>query len=246
MVKVGRVSYLNTLPLFYRFQDERIQLVDGHPSHLVDLLRKNVIQAGIVSSVEYLMRKDLYRVVPGISISSREKVCSVGIFSKRSKDNIRTVFLTPLSLTSRYLSMYVIEVLWNRDVVYVEDPSEADALLLIGDEALMEKKRGLYPYFYDLGEEWFKKHSLPFVFALFLVRKDAPPWLWEVIHHLCQTSLQEFYSRLRDGKIRIDGFEEDEVKSYFTECIGYELGQEEMASLQIFMEFLAGRGILLL
>jgi hypothetical protein len=29
MFKVGKVSYLNTVPLFYRFEDPMIELVEG-------------------------------------------------------------------------------------------------------------------------------------------------------------------------------------------------------------------------
>jgi len=32
MFKVGKVSYLNTVPLFYRFEDLKIELVEGEPS----------------------------------------------------------------------------------------------------------------------------------------------------------------------------------------------------------------------
>jgi hypothetical protein len=39
MFKVGKVSYLNTVPMFYCFEDPMIELVEGEPSYLVSLLR---------------------------------------------------------------------------------------------------------------------------------------------------------------------------------------------------------------
>ena len=50
----------------------------------------------------------------------------------------------------------------------------ADALLLIGDEALQAKKEGVqgFPIVTDLGEEWFEWQGTPFVFARWVVRKS--------------------------------------------------------------------------
>ena len=58
MIKVGKVSYLNTMPLFYKCDGSETVLVEGHPSELVDRLRKGEIKAGIVSSVEYLPHEE--------------------------------------------------------------------------------------------------------------------------------------------------------------------------------------------
>jgi chorismate dehydratase len=84
MFKVGKVSYLNTVPLFYRFEDPKIELVEGEPSYLVSLLKDGKIHAGIVSSVEYLFNRSQYRVVPGLCIASKQRVCSVLLFSRKT------------------------------------------------------------------------------------------------------------------------------------------------------------------
>ncbi|MFN3946912.1 MAG: menaquinone biosynthesis protein, partial [Aquificaceae bacterium] len=164
MIKVGRVNYLNTLPLFYRW-DQKVLLVDGHPSQLVQLLRKGEIQAGIVSSVEYLINREDYILVPDVSISSKERACSVLIFSKRPFEDVESLYLTPASLTSKWLALYILERAYKRKPKVVEDKDKAQAILLIGDEAIKEKLSNKWPYIYDLGEEWYKLHQLPFVFA---------------------------------------------------------------------------------
>src|SRR5208337_53516 len=76
------------------------------------------------------------------------------------------------------------------------------AFLLIGDDALRQQATGnrqqaigkrqeaigkrepkpiayrpspiAYPYVYDLGEIWYRQTGLPFVFALWIIRKDTP------------------------------------------------------------------------
>jgi len=238
MFKVGKVYYLNTMPLFYKFEDPSIELVEGHPSQLVQLLREGKIHAGIVSSVEYLLNPNLYRIIPNLSISSKEKVCSVMLFSKKPLDNVEKVYITPASLTSKYLCFYVLEQIHKLKPIYTNVREEADALLLIGDEALEIKKSNSYPYAYDLAQEWFKVHRLPFVFALFLVRSDAPTFLDEKIRELAFVSMDAFFRNLEEGKIKVNGYSTEELKEYFTECLNNSLGKEELLSLEIFSKFL--------
>ncbi len=238
MYKVGKVNYMNTLPLFYRWSDAEIELVEGHPSYLVELLRMGEIQAGIVSSVEYLLSPQDYVYVPNVSISSREEVCSVFLFSKKSAHTIRTLYFTPTALTSKYLCMYILEEVYNTKPQTIQDPNFADALLLIGDEALRAKKLNKYPYAYDLAYEWYRVHKLPFVFALFLVRKEYSAELLERIERLCRTSVDAFFEDLKNGKISLKGYAQGELREYFTKCLSNDLGERELLSLEIFRKFL--------
>jgi chorismate dehydratase len=50
-----------------------------------------------------------------------------------------------------------------------------DAFLLIGNQALRQRRGASgFPYTYDLGAEWHAWTGLPFVFARWMVRKEAP------------------------------------------------------------------------
>lgn len=241
MIKVGKVGYLNTMPLFYKWDLSKVLLVEGHPSELVDRLRKGEIQAGIVSSVEYLLRQEDYVLVPNVCIASKEKVCSVLIFSKKPLEDIKSLYLTPASITSKELALYVVNTIYGNSPELVEDRSKAEALMLIGDEAMHERSLGRWQYVYDLGEEWFKHRGLPFVFALFLVRKDAPPWLCDYIAEQCERSKTSFFEDLTQGKVKVEGFDLSFLVDYFTSCLKYELDEEAMKSLRIFNGFLMKR-----
>ena len=243
MIKVGKVSYLNTMPLFYKWDGSETVLVEGHPSELVDRLRKGEIKAGIVSSVEYLLHREDYLVVPNVCIASKERACSVLIFSNKPLEDIKSLYLTPASLTSKELAIYVVNVIYGNSPELVKDRDKADALMLIGDEAIIERSLGRWQYVYDLGEEWFKQHKLPFVFALFLVRKDAPTWLSDNIYFQCNRSKALFIEDLTQGKIGVDGFSQDFLLEYFTSCLQYDLSEEAMQSLRVFNSFLIKRGL---
>ncbi len=231
MVKVGKVKYLNTLPLFYEFNG--FKLVEGHPSELVFKLRKGKIQAGIVSSVEYLLNRDLYFFLPNVSIASKGKVCSVLLLSNKPIEIIRRIKLTSNSLTSKFLLRFIFEEGYKR--LFEEVEEEEDAILSIGDEALLLKEE--YEFNWDLGQEWFRITGLPFVFALFLVRKEVPLMYTNLIRTEIFSSLRNFYRDLKADRLEVEGFEKDFLRSYFGTCISYSLGEEEIEGLRLFFRY---------
>ncbi len=231
MVKVGKVGYLNTLPLFYSLKGFKV--VEGHPSELVKMLRSGDIEAGIVSSAELFFNPNSYWVLPDISISSKGKVCSVLLLSKKPVGEIESLQITPNSLTSRYLLLYLLKEVYK--VLPREVSHGGDARLVIGDEAIDLRKS--YPFSYDLGEEWFKHTELPFVFALFLVRKEVPEGYIKKLYKGLKTSLRTFFEDLEKG--RVDFLEEEKfLKEYFSSCIDYSLTEEHLESLKMFFSFM--------
>ncbi len=231
MLRIGKVYYLNTIPLFEFVDCGFVELVEGSPSELVHLLRKGEIDGGIVSSVEYFLNGDNYCVLPDISISSKRKICSVMIFSKKPLWEVGKFFITPESLTSRIFSLYLLSYIYGVKVEEVKNREEADAILLIGDDALSEMQRGVYPFVYDLAEEWYRIFKLPFIFALFLFRKDIVKSRHREIHIFKKQvihSIRKFYNKLRTGEI---SFYSDHIGNYFLNCIDYTLTDEHKKSL---------------
>ena len=231
MLRVGKVGYLNTLPLFYRL--EGFEIVEGHPSELVKLLREGKIDAGIVSSVEYFFNPESYWVLPDVSVSSRGSVCSVLLLSRKPLKAIRRVRITPNSMTSRYLLTFILEEGYG--IRPEEATEDEDAFLAIGDEAI--NFRDSFPYVYDLGEEWFRLTNLPFVFALFLVRRDAPVEEVSRLVEGLKGSVQGFFEDLKLGSLRLEG-DREFMRKYFCECIDYTLGEEHLRSLGRFFAFM--------
>ena len=231
MLRIGKVSYLNTLPIFYSLKG--FEVIEGHPSELVKLLREGRIDAGIVSSAEYFFNPDIYWVLPNVSVSSRGRVCSVLLLSNKPIGEVRRVRITPNSLTSRFLLMYILKENYR---LQVEEVSEGeDAFLAIGDEAI--ELRSSFTYAYDLGEEWFRLTGLPFVFALFLVRRDVPAGPVLDLKEGLDTSVRRFFEDLGSGRLELPG-DGEFLRSYFSECIDYSLGWEHLRSLGKFFAFM--------
>jgi len=67
-----------------------------------------------------------------------------------------------------------------------------DAVLLIGDEALRRNKHGLdgFELVYDLAREWYEWQKLPFVFAVWALRRSLPSAVKEELSGLLKGSLE--------------------------------------------------------
>ena len=181
-LKVGRIPFGNLFPIFYilerDFDCSDFHFVDGVPSMLNKLLRNGEIDLSPSSSIEYLNHKDLYTYISGHSISSRGKAGSIFLFTQKllSQMDGEIVQVTNQSATSIGLLKVISRRFYNVRLKLVESSTPQrgnNPFLLIGDDALLQLKVENRGYkIYDLGELWYEHTGLPFVFALWIVRKD--------------------------------------------------------------------------
>ncbi|MGA7104165.1 MAG: menaquinone biosynthesis protein [Candidatus Deferrimicrobiaceae bacterium] len=186
MIRVGRIPFLNLLPIFRvletRLPMEHVRFVSGHPSELNRKLRKGKLDISPSSSIEYGKFPERYLLCPDISISSRSKVMSVLLFSHRPVSDLPG---DPIAVTnSSDTSVLLLEILLreflgkkNRLVRTSLSAGEAllryPAYLAIGDEAIRGGLSGAAAHVTDLGEWWNRETGAPFVFALWIVSRNA-------------------------------------------------------------------------
>jgi len=174
--------------------------VIGTPTRLNRLLREGSIDVAPCSSVEYALCPEQYLLLPDLSISAFGPVGSVLLFSRIELDDLdgRRVGLSADSAASAVLAKILLkERCGHRNAfVSVENTIEGlrgdvDAVLLIGDEALRNAECGMRNaecrlrlpvceggegqdlFVYDLGGLWSEWTGHPFVFALWILRRDA-------------------------------------------------------------------------
>jgi chorismate dehydratase len=156
--------------------------------------------------------------------------------------------------------------------------NKADAFLCIGDDALKAKKtitnkklqianeklfknselRTLnfeLTYIYDLGDLWFKNTGLPFVFALWIVRKDSlkekPELINKFTHDLdkakilAKENLNKITSSLKPLLYEHHGLilTEQEILSYW-KGISFDLTEEHKKGLELFRKYSEELGLL--
>ncbi len=182
MLRIGLVSYLNTAPLLWalkKYTSSDWLFVEDHPTRLNAALRRGELDLALVSSLEYAQAFENYFLVPDISISATGRVGSVLLFGPQNLEDFteREIILTSASATSVALLKLLLEDFCGLKVSYrygsLQEGIKAQAYLAIGDEALRLRGQNLFPEAYDLASIWMEHTRLPFVFAIFAVRKEA-------------------------------------------------------------------------
>ncbi len=186
MLRVGRIPFLNLVPMFCALErglpKDFVRFVPGLPSALNRKLRAGKLDISASSSIEYGKYPERYLLCPDVSISSRSKVMSVLLFSHRPVGDLSgdPIAVTGSSDTSVILLQILLHVFLgkrNRLVRTFRSPGEAlrryPAYLAIGDEAIRSHLSGVSEHVTDLGEWWRRETGTPFVFALWIVSRDS-------------------------------------------------------------------------
>ncbi|MBA4072563.1 MAG: hypothetical protein C0497_12115 [Gemmatimonas sp.] len=197
-MRVGRIPYLNCAPV-YGAVDRGIvtldaELVSGVPTALNRGMADGFLDVSVVSAVEYARDAGKYLLLPDLAISCNGDVRSVMLFSTRPARELdgERVLVSRSSMTSVALLELLFEHVWKVQPVFVPGDTEADDLrrdqspvaarLVIGDAALMLRHREHpvavahgrdYAFVYDLGGEWKRWTGLPFVFAVWVARREV-------------------------------------------------------------------------
>ncbi len=134
--RVGSVRALNTVPLTRGIED---QIVYATPARLAELLRRDELDAGLVSVVEPLLN-DRYDILDGVAVAALGEVKSVFLAHRRPLTEAAVVFCDPASLTSvLLLKVLLAERGLRPEYQPLSDYAAAadkDFVLLIGDAAL--------------------------------------------------------------------------------------------------------------
>ena len=237
--RVGSVGYLNAVPLT-RGVEEEVRFTT--PSELARLLRRDELDAALVSVVEVLFQ-DRYDILDGIAIASLGEVKSVLLAHRRPLEEVREVYCDAASLTSVELLRVLLaerglkpefKTLASYDLQALPDYA-----LLIGDRAL-DLLLGPHEHeIWDLGAAWFELTRLPFVYAVWALRRGVPNS--ELRHQLREA--RDFGLDTLDSIIRErSDYTLDFRKDYLGWHIHYHLGSDEKRGLARFMELLRKHG----
>jgi len=182
---MGRMDYINASPVYYGLNNgllpSWITMTDGPPAVLNAMILKGDLAISPISSGFYGRHHRDLLVLPDLSISCDGPVLSVILMGNYPIEDLdgKKVVLTEDSATSALLVRLlfaehgVAPVIVTGRMRTPEDiPGDADAVLVIGDAALTQPWDDCFPLRMDLGSLWHKKTGMPFVFALWVVRRD--------------------------------------------------------------------------
>ena len=173
MIRLGRISYVNMAPVFYRL-DAEVDEVQGVPTDLNAQLVAGELDVAPISSIEYARNADRLRLLPRLCVSSEGAVDSIQLVAKKPLEQVRTVAVTPESATSVVLTKVLLP-----EAAHVPLGEPADATLLIGDAALKSAFDDPTPH-HDLGRLWQERTGLPMVYAVWACREGVEDGLEEL------------------------------------------------------------------
>ena len=168
---LGSVPYLNARPLHWTIKEPVAFL---EPSKLVVELAEGRLQAALAPIVEVLENAEAYHIVNGVAIGSLNSVYSVILAHTHAVVRIKTVALDSASKTSNQLLRVLLQKYYRLNPTYVSPDEAADGQLMIGDPAIAHRQSHPDERYLDLAQSWHSHTGLPFVFAVWAVRKDAP------------------------------------------------------------------------
>lgn len=253
MLKLGHIIYSNCFPPHAGIIAQKapfpFTLVEGIPSELNRMLYDGTIDVSPSSSIEYAKHPGRYLLLPGFSITSKNRVMSILLESRvpiRELDK-KNVALTTASATSVILLRILLEHRHRVVPSYLSyeqgkvDPSDrSDAMLTIGDLALAKPLSPYFPYRYDLGEQWHEFTGLPFVFALWHVNyKKSIDQELGMLYDILKTSRSYGLSHLQELAFSYTekfGIPADVLINYWN-CFSYDLAEGEQKGLMAFYRY---------
>jgi chorismate dehydratase len=262
-LRIGRIPYANLFPIFYYLDNKcdvsDYRFVKGVPSRLNKMLRDGEIDVCPSSSIEYLRSKDMYRIIPWFSISSSGPIKSILLFSRFPLDELggKTIAVSSESETSTLLLKIILKEFFSVKCRFRLESRRSvrnilasfPAMLHIGDTAMIEaqklsldKRRLSSMYVYDLGDLWDKYTGLPFVFALWMVRKKAAEEKGELIKKLSDDLMKA--EKFASKRFRMIAKESPHIKSLsektlveYWKLISYDFSDEQMEGLNLFEKY---------
>ncbi len=233
-LRIGCVRYLNAQPLIHAWTGE---VTLDHPSRLAEMLARGELDVALVP-VFAALRAPEFCIADGVSISARGAVFSVFLAFRGKLADVKSIALDPASRTSCHLLKCLLAEFHAMQPRFVIAPENADAQLLIGNQAIaFRQKHGAEFSYLDLGEEWLLRTRLPFVFAVWLMRPDVPDAsrVANALRELKQRGLTQIDEIAKAQK----DFAPEFARRYLTENIRFDLGEDEKAGITRFRELLA-------
>jgi chorismate dehydratase len=261
-MRLGRIGYINCYPVYRAIDLGHVsvdaEFITGTPSELNDLLAAGALDLSVVSAVEYARNSASYHLLPDLAISCDGPVQSVCLFSRQPVEKLdgRTVLVSASSRTSVLLLELLCRDRWGVSPNFVEARAEGgdlealeglphDAVLVIGDAALLLAARRKYEYQYDLGTEWKAWTGLPFVFAVWAARRTVDQTVARQIHKGLIASRDwglEHLEELAHQASGATGIDPEACKDYLS-GIDYALSDRHVNGLTTFFNRLTDRGL---
>ena len=249
-LRISAISYLNTAPLMWDFEQgsrrqellREFEIAYTLPAQCAQMLAEGSADIGIIPVAAYASIPGL-QILGDVAIASKNAVRSILLVSRKPLDRIGTVALDSSSRSSAALIQVLFSKYWRQDVRFASDEPQldsmlanSDAALLIGDPALQVDRSDYYTW--DLAEEWRTFTGRSFVFAFWVVRakaasEDELSHVAEILRASRDEGLRHIPEIAGEWSQRLS-LAPEVIVSYLRENIQYQLDNENLQGLKLF------------
>jgi chorismate dehydratase len=237
-IRVGAVSYLNTKPLIFGFEQgemkDEIDLIIDYPANIAALLIQDKIDIGLVPVAIIPLLKE-HHIVSDYGIACDGEVASVCLFSDVPLQEIEIILMDYQSRTSVALLKILLKEHWKIDPAlmaakanYENEITGTTAGLVIGDRALLQRQKS--KYIYDLGTAWKEMTGLPFVFAAWVSNKELPAQFIESFNNANEKGFIHLDEVISQNPLTVF-----DLKSYYTDFVKFKLDARMQAAKALFL-----------
>lgn len=242
--RIAKIPYLNSAPFYHRLEGSAFGLRTMPPRPMGEAARRREVDAGPFSLLDYLALQSEFEPVGDFIIGVKKSAGSVIVFSQAPLQFLTAssvVELSPESTTAAVLAKVILKERFKVVPRFVTDEAEGpDARLLIGDAALAASFTGLagYPHQLDLGQAWWDWHRLPFVFAVWAIRRGMPSSEVNALKQMLGDAIKawdeelDLEQRYRSWRARL-GLSYEQLRQY-TDGFVYRKGADEAEAIEIF------------
>lgn len=224
------------------------RLATAEPAACAEAVGNGAAVAGVVP-VAALPHLPGVTALPRLGIACRHEVTSVLLVTRVAPEKVRTLAAHTASRTSVTLARLLLAERWGArpEVVPARPPlaamlAAADAAVLIGDPALAVHGRSGHVEI-DLAGAWVGWTGLPFVFAVWGVRDEAPAGIGALLDASLAHS-EAHWEELVPRWAAAHGFAVEHTRGYLGRTLGYRLGDAEHAGMEEFLARAAAAGLL--
>ncbi len=246
-VRVGCVSYLNTLPLIEGLEKcPELALVPAVPARLIDLLADRKVDIGLVSLVDTQRSTEPLDLIPAGMIGCDGPTLTVRLYSAVPLEQLTRVHADAESHTAVCLMRLLLarvhgvrpEIIEFNTRERVAGGAEMlewpEAVLMIGDKVVTDSPPAVrYPHQLDLGEAWKAMTGLPFVYAVWTCREaDAGSDAVRLAASLLDRQRRHNATRLgwlATNRAASRGWPADLARRYLSDMLRFDVGPEGSA-----------------
>jgi chorismate dehydratase len=247
----ARIPYANAAPFYALWPEAPFAVRNLVPRELGREAEAGSVDLGLMAAGDFLRLRDRFEMLGPFGVAARGPVQSVLLYSRRPAAALggARVSVTPETSTSIRLLRLLLDVRRGLDGMrYIRglEPAQADALLVIGDNAMRmrnQRPEG-FTQTLDLGADWHEWTGLAFVYAVWAVRRDLPAAVRDELRDFLDASLAAGLASLPDIARRLagSGWTAEEMEAYLRR-FHYRLGPEDLDGLARFEDLVRRHGL---